>query len=130
MAPRFEEEGAAHRPRRLGFDVLGEEALEERHGVGAAEPHQLVEAVDPPRLRAGGPVLVGDVPVGDRGGHSDLALATAASAAAALSMVSWYSASGSESATIPAPAWIQAVSPAWTTVRRQMAVSTFPEKSM
>ena len=45
-------------------------------------------------------------------------------------MVSWYSASGSESATIPAPAWIQAVSPAWTTVRRQMAVSTFPEKSM
>src|SRR5690606_34232827 len=131
LALRAEQEGAPDGSGLLGFDVLGDEALEERDGVRPGEPDQFVQPIHPALFVAGGPVFGGDVAVGLREiRHIDLARAMAARAAAALSMVSRYSEAGSESATIPAPAWIQAVSPACTTVRRHIAVSTLPEKSM
>ncbi len=59
------------------------------------------------------------------------AAGTAASRAAALWTHSAYSAAGSLSATMPAPAWTEARPRGSTTiVRMAMAVSILPEKSM
>lgn len=56
------------------------------------------------------------------------AIRAASSIAPAFINVSWYSASGSESATIPPPAWKCTVLPFTTMVRRVMQVSIVPEK--
>ena len=56
------------------------------------------------------------------------AMRAASSSAPAFISVSWYSASGSESATMPPPAWKCTVLPFTTMVRRVMQVSMAPEK--
>lgn len=58
------------------------------------------------------------------------AMSMALSRTLALLSVSWYSLSGTLSATMPAPAWIEAVEPCNTSVRRAMQVSMLPVKSM
>src|SRR5690606_33657960 len=130
LALGLEHEGPRRGAHREGVDVLAELALEERQRVGPPDP-------DDVSLDGG---ASGGVDLGHRCAAfrwasrrwavMRLAAGTAMSSARALFWHSRCSSSGTLSATMPAPAWTEAMpSSPMTIVRMAMAVSMLPEKS-
>src|SRR5262249_39825098 len=122
---------AAHAPHLAGFVAkhrhrLRPEAAHALHGDGVVAKHLCLRPERLQRLRKveGEGVVVVDED--DHGSASSPAMAT--SAARSLCAVSWYSAAGTLSCTIPAPAWKRSLCPASATARMMLARSMSPSE--